>query len=122
MAGYDSPGWVDRTPGGPVNTQAFTGAGSSPPEPPDTSGALGDRVQRGTVGNSAVISVPGASLANADIVTVGPRDTLIPSEAQSYGGGPDPLTGIGAELGQTGAGAGSAGHFAHPNSMNRPGA
>ena len=68
------------------------------------------------MGNNAVVVPSGGSLVNADRVTVGPSDTLVGAEASTYGPNRDPLTGIGSELGATGAGMGSnvmQGH--HPN-------
>jgi hypothetical protein len=118
MASYDSPGFHNLMPGIPDRDSAMSAPGSVVPERPDTSGPLGDRLQAGTLGDSAVITPVGASLANADVVTVGPRDTLIPSEAQMYDDHADLLTGV-TGLGQTGAGQGFA--YSHnPNSMNRP--
>ena len=117
MASYDSPGWVDRTPGGPV--VQGTGAPGSAPGPFPATDSVPGSLAAGTSPTSAVVTPYAGSLVNADRVPVGPRDTLAGSQADQYGPSPDPLTGIGAELGQTGAGMGS-GHTVHPNSTNRP--
>lgn len=116
MASYDSPGFTDTTPAGPVNAQGYGAPGSAPQGLPDTSGPLGDRVQQGTVGNSAVVYGTYDSLATADVVTVGSRDTLIPTEADLYGGGDaNPLSGMpGSAVGSTGAGVGRT-MARHPN-------
>jgi hypothetical protein len=105
-------------PGIPDRDGMMAAPGSVVPDRPDTSGPLSDWLQRGTLGDSAVITPVGASLANADVVTVGPRDTLIPSEAQMYDDHADLLTGVVGQ-GQTGAGQGFA-YARNPNSMNRP--
>ena len=115
MASYDSPGYHNLMPGIPDREGMFVAPGSVPPERPDTSGPLSDRLQQGTVGDSAVITPAGGSLANADVVTVGPRDTLIPSEAQMYDDAADLLTGVTGQ-GKTGAGMGTA-FSRNPNSM-----
>jgi hypothetical protein len=65
------------------------------------------------VGNSAVVVPVSTSLVNADRVNVGPADTLAGQQAAAYGPDRDPLTGIGAALGQTGAGMGHS-TAAHP--------
>lgn len=119
MASYDSPGYQDKLPGGAAVPQG-TGAPGSAPGPLPATDALPDDLERGTVGYSAVVTIPGATLANADRVQVGVSDTLSGSQAFAYGSARDPLTGIGPELGQTGAGMGTDltdGH--HPNSMAR---
>jgi hypothetical protein len=113
MGSYDSPGFQDRTPFGPV-TQS-TGAPGSTPGPFAPTDSLPDTLESGTHGNNAVVVPPGASLANADQVTVSASDTLVGQQADSYGPNRDPLTGIGGDLGQTGAGLGHAGQVAHPN-------
>jgi hypothetical protein len=117
MASYDQPGFQDRTPAGPVVQS--TGAPGSPSAGavPDTDSAAG--VEGGTIGSSAVVTPPGGSLVNADRVEVSPADVLVSSQALSYGPARDPLTGVGAELGQTGAGAGHT-TARHPNSESRP--
>jgi hypothetical protein len=113
MASYDSPGFVDRTPAGVVVQQ--TGApGSAPAANPATDPIPGS-LSGGTIGNHAVVVPVSGSLVNADRVTVGSSDTLVGSEAYAYGPNQDPLTGIGADLGQTGAGMGHVTGPAHPN-------
>ena len=116
MASYDSPGYTDRTPGGPVNQQGFSAPGSTLPPRPDTSAPISDRVEQGTLGNNAVIAPVGASLANADIVPVGPLDTLMPPQASMYDDSADPLSGV-VGVGVTGAGLGNVSSPHHPSSM-----
>jgi hypothetical protein len=120
VASYDSPGFADWYPGG--QAPPGTGApGSAPGGGVETSTPLSDRVQAGTTGSSAVITPYGGSLVNADIVSVGPRDTLVPGEADLYAGGDaNPLSGVtGDAVGYTGAGLGRT-MARHPNSMERP--
>lgn len=112
MASYDSPGFQDRTPAGPV--PRMTGASGSSPGPYPATDSVPDSLSGGTIGNQAVVVPSGASVVNADRVTVGPSDTLVGAEAYAYGPDRDPLTGIGADLGQTGAGMGST-MAMHPN-------
>ncbi len=120
MSSYDQPGFRPPTvwaPGGfDAHGDAMTALGSVLPPMPDTSAPLSDRIEQGTLGSSAVITPVGGSLVNADIVPVGPLDTLVPAEAATYGATPDPLTGIGSELGLTGAGSGHTTSH-HPNSQ-----
>ena len=78
MASYDSPGFHNLMPGIPDRDGSMTAPGSVLPDRPDTSGSLSDRIQQGTMGNSAVITPVGGTLANADVVQVGPKDTLLP--------------------------------------------
>lgn len=112
MASYDSPGFQDRTPAGAV-TQSTGAPGTPSPGMADTDSA-GAGLQAGTIGNSALITPYGGSLVNADRVTVDPSDVLVSTQADSYGPNRDPLTGIGADLGQTGAGQGTVNTPPHP--------
>ena len=113
MGSYDSPGFQDKTPFGPVNEH--TGAPGSSPRPYPGTDSIPDSLSSGTSMTSAVVTPAGGSLVNADRVDVSPSDTLVGAEASTYGPAKDPLTGIGAELGQTGAGMGHAGQVQHPN-------
>jgi hypothetical protein len=113
IASYDSPGFVDRTPAGVVTES--TGAPGSPSAAYPATDSIPDSLSGGTIDNNAVVVPSGASLVNADRVTVGPADTLVGAEASAYGPSPDPLTGIGADLGQTGAGMGHVRGPSHPN-------
>lgn len=121
MASYDQPGYVNRYPGG--EAPAGTGApGSMPTGIPDTT-ALPDT--SGTTGNSAWVTVPGASLANGDRVTVSPLDTLVGRQADLYSGSDaDPMNGNPGDgpngQGYTGAGDGNVVTPHHPSSMNVP--
>lgn len=117
MAGYDSPGFVSPIPGNPDYVASSTGAPGSASAQPDTDSVSGD-LARGTVGYSAVVTVPGASLVNADRVQVSPVDASTGSQADMYGPSPDPMIGIGAALGETGAGMGAVRGPSHPNSVN----
>lgn len=115
MARYDSPGFMDQTPGGPVGQQGFTSPGTAPPsEGASTSAGYPPPTDAAT----ATVTIPGASTVNADRIPVSPLDTLVPAEADSYGRSPDPLTGIGRELGETGAGQGAPRGPHHPNSSH----
>lgn len=117
MGGYDSVGWVDETPGGPVHAEGYGAPGSVPPGLGVDAGAGG--VER-DAGRQVVVSVVGASLVNADTFRVGDSDTLVPAESVGYGQGSDVLTGVPAGfLGRTSDGRGSAGQHDHPNSMWR---
>ena len=58
----------------------------------------------------------GTSQGDPQMVGVGRDDTAQPGQSVSYGARPDPLTGIGAELGQTGAGTPLGNwHASNPN-------
>lgn len=118
MGSYDSPGFVDRTPGGVVVESTGAPGTASVGAGGDTD-AAGASLQTGTVGNSALITPYGGSLINADRVEVSPADALVGSQADSYGPNKDPLTGIGSDLGQAGAGMGNT-TSRHPNSTARP--
>lgn len=115
MAGYDSPNWTDKLPGGGIVPQGTGAPGTSPPGAGIDAGQGG--VERDT-GTPVMVNIPGASLVNSDMAHVGPSDTLVPSEVQMYGALPDPLTGIGVELGQSGAGLGNVVTPHHPASAN----
>ena len=118
MASYDSPGFVSPIPGNAdfaAHDGAMTAPGTPPPGAGIDAGVGGVSQDAGTL---VTVAVPGASYVNADTWRVGPRDTLVPSEAQSYGATPDPLTGLGSFLGDTGAGQGRL-CDRHPNSMWR---
>lgn len=117
MASYDSPGFQDRTPFGPV-TQS-TGAPGSSPGPYPATDSIPDSLSGGTIGNQAVVVPVSASVVNADKVAVSAADTLIGSQKLAYGPDRDLLTGLGSELGVTGAGLGSAGAHSHPNAGGR---
>jgi hypothetical protein len=129
MAGYDSQGFVERLPGfggqGYVSWQ--TAAGSQAENVPDTSRPLSDQIQRGTVGSTAVITPAGGSLVNADVVQVGPLDTLVPRQADQYSGPDVNVLGgaSGDAVGHTGVEQGAApllvnqaSPAGHPNNMN----
>ena len=114
MASYDSPGYQNAMPGIGARDTWQTAPGSlSPGAMPDTDSA-GMGPEAGTVGNSAFIVPNFGSLVNGDRVTVSPLDTGVSSQADSYGSAPDPLTGIGAELGQTGSGMGKVSSPGNP--------
>jgi hypothetical protein len=115
MASYDSPGGVSNPmPGLQGMDRAQTAPGSpSPGALPDTDSA-GTGPEAGTVGNSAFVVPNFGSLVNGDRVDVSPADVLVSSQAASYGPSPDPLTGVGAALGSTGAGEGHAAGPPHP--------
>lgn len=104
MASYDSPGFADKLPGGGIVPQGSGAPGTQPPGAGIDAGQGGVEVETGT---PVMVNIPGASLVNSDLAHVGPNDTLVPSEVQMYGPMPDPMTGIGAELGQSGAGLGN---------------
>jgi hypothetical protein len=103
MASYDSPGYGDRTPAGPV-AQTTGVTGSQPTQVPDASAEPG----RGTVGSSALVVPVSGSVINGDRVEVGPMDTLVGHQADVYSGADaDPLSGLaGNLLGTTGLGRG----------------
>jgi hypothetical protein len=117
MARNDQPGYRQPTPNAPEGFDAHYGAMSAPGSqvgaPPDTYVSVPDQMEAGTTMTSAVVTPPGASLANAIRVPVGEADVLTGNQAESYGASRDPLTGIGSELGQTGAGLGAI-HTSHP--------
>ena len=117
MASYDSPGFMDKTPYGPVSET--TGAPGSQPGPYPATDSVPDSLSAGTLGANAVVTPPGGSLVNADRVEVHPWDTLAGTQAKVYSSAQDPLTGIGAALGQTGAGMGST-TSKHPNAEAMP--
>jgi hypothetical protein len=120
MARNDQPGFSAPTPNAPNGFDAHYGAMTAPGSQvggvPDTYVSAPDSLEAGTTADSAVITPPGASLVNAARVPVGQLDTLTGNQAQAYGTSPDPLTGIGAELGQTGAGAGHVVGNTYPGS------
>lgn len=68
------------------------------------------------------VTMPYQSVQNVPVpmVHAGVDDANLAGQSAAYGAAPDPLTGIGAELGQTGAGTGHANQIAHPNSQARP--
>ena len=111
--------------GDPQNQQYGTGASlfGQDAGPYASTGAPG--TQGTTVGDElpdtayhTQVTMPYQSVQNVPVpmVGVGADDTGVSSQSQSYGPAADPLTGIGSELGQTGAGAGHAGQVEHPNS------
>lgn len=102
MSNYDSPAYMDKTPAGVVNES--TGLSGSDPGPYPPTDSIPDSLSSGTSMTSAVVTPASSSLVNADRVDVGPLDTLAGTQAKVYGASPDPLTGLGAELGQTGIG------------------
>jgi hypothetical protein len=118
MGTYDSPGGdYVQMPGIPDRQGMMTAPGTpSPGAMPDTDSA-GTGAEAGTVGNSAFVVPSGGSLINGDRVQVSPVDVLVSTQAVSYGPQEDPLSGIGAELGQTGAGGGTVVTSQHPNAI-----
>jgi hypothetical protein len=112
MASYDSPGYVDRTPAGPVSQH--TGApGSGPQAFPDAAAAP----SRGTIGDSALVIPSGASTVNGDRVQVSPLDTLSGPQADLYSGADvNTLSSITGDMaGHSGAGAGTVQGAGNPN-------
>jgi hypothetical protein len=120
---YDSVGFVDETPAGPVNAQSF-GAPGSVGVPDIPVPGPGQVYAAGTEGPAAA-RLPADTVMVTDkagpSVTVkwGPDDTQLPGQTQAYGGAADLLTGIVGQ-GQTGAGLPASWHSHNPNSMNRP--
>lgn len=118
MVASDRTNFEAPMPGTPSvsHDSAMAGPGSAATNLPQTSGPLGDRIQQGSVGNSAVVYGPYDSLATADVVTVGPLDTMVPAEADQYQGQDvDALSGIsGDAVGHSGAGAGRVVGDVHP--------
>jgi hypothetical protein len=121
MASYDSPGFAEQLPGLVFGRDpAMTAPGSSSPGAiPDTDSA-GVSAEAGTVGNSALVVPNFGSVVNGDRVTVSPDDVLVSTQALSYGPAVDPLTGIGAALGDTGAGSGHVQAPGNPNVVGVP--
>jgi hypothetical protein len=119
MASYDSPGGVSNPmPGLQGVDRAQTAPGTpSPGAVPDTDSA-GTGAEAGTHGNSAFVVPNYGSLVNGDRVDVSPADVLVSTQELSYGPARDPLTGIGAELGDTGAGHGSVQGAGNPNARS----
>jgi hypothetical protein len=117
MASYDSSGFQDMTPAGPVIE--FTGAAGSPTlgALPDTDSA-GAAAELGTIGSSAFVVPNFGSLVNGVRVNISPSDSLVSSQAGVYGAAADPLTGIGSELGSSGAGEGAVAGPRHPNAQS----
>jgi hypothetical protein len=116
VASYDSPGFVDKIPGGTVTES--TGAPGSSVSSTDTDSTTPAQ-EAGTIGNSAMVSPYASSLVNATRVEVDPVDVLLTGQADVYDDHPDRLTGV-TGIGTTGAGLGSASHNPHPNSTARP--
>jgi hypothetical protein len=113
MGSYDSPGFQDTTPAGPVNEH--TGAPGSQPTGFIDASAYTDVA--GTHGSSAFVSPGFDSIALGSRVTVSPVDVLVPSQADLYAGGDaNPLSAVPGDLaGQSGAGAGRVRGGGNPN-------
>jgi hypothetical protein len=117
---YDSPGFPTPLPGLPdfqSHDSGLTAPGSVPPAAGIDAGVGG--VEQNT-GTRVMVTIPGGSLVNADETWVGAGDTTLPSQVQAYGASPDPLTGVGPELGATGAGRGSVSSPRHPDNVTVP--
>jgi len=114
MAAYDSPGYPDRTPAGPLDARAMAGPGT----------------QGVTAGMSAAhLATVGVSPGNLpDSPLAAPRDQVPQSVGETSGMASDnpygqdrreDLTGVQLDYGGDGRfqpGSGSAGHMRHPNS------
>jgi len=117
MASYDSPGFTDMTPAGPVNQH--TGAPGSGPTVYPSADSIPDSLAAGTVGSTAVVTPFSGSLVNADVVHVGAADTLSGPQADQYSGSdPDGFLGLtGDQAGHSGAGTGHVSSPGNPNAI-----
>ena len=110
MSGYERPGFTEMLPGLNFSHDAgMTAPGTpSPGALPDTDSA-GTGPEAGTTVTSALVVPNFGSVVNGVRAPVAPTDVLVTSQVVSYGGQPDPLTGLGAEAGDTSAGSGPDG-------------
>jgi hypothetical protein len=76
MARYDSPGYQNLGPAGPVHQSTVAGSGSGSPQ----SYPVADPASR------PLIVALGMSLPAADLVSVGPDDTQVPRQTDLFTG------------------------------------
>lgn len=117
MASYDSPGGVSNPMPGLQGVDRLLAAPGTPTVGAGDTDSASMAAEAGTHGNSAFVVNPYGSLVTGDRVEVGPSDVLVSSQVASYGPTPDPLTGIGGQLGHTGAGEGHVAAVGNPNAV-----